>query len=132
MIDRVAGRAKAAPRPWTPRMTMSIVELSASAAPPAPAQKIVIPAARGFAPAKAVADAAGDEEGAGEDQGVEVYDPLQHGVRGGEVAGDGGEGGVDDGAVEEDEKGGEGHYGEDESLFDRRALAGGCFNRWGG
>ena len=45
MIESVDGRAKAAPRPCSPRITMSVVEFSARAAPTAPAPKITIPAA---------------------------------------------------------------------------------------
>ena len=83
--------------------------------------------------AELVADGAAGEEGTGEDEDVAVGDPLESGGGGLEVAGDGGEGGVHDGAVDEDHEDADGHDGEDELFVDASCApwAGDGGHGWG-
>ena len=100
MTARVAGMMQAAPRPAIARAPIRVSTDPEKADPAEPAPKIDEPGDEEPLAAHPVPDAAGDEEHAGEDDGVGVDDPLELGRRGLQVAHEGREGDVEDRVVE--------------------------------
>ena len=86
-IDSVEGITNAAARPMTARAPMTMPDVSANAANTAPTMNSDEAELEGALAAEAVADGAGGEEHAGEDQRVGVDHPLQRRRRGVELAG---------------------------------------------
>ena len=86
MIDSVEGMMNAPPTPMRARVAISISGEVASAERPEPRPKMARPIVSAALAAESVAERAGGEQQAGEDEHVRVDDPLQLRAGGAEVA----------------------------------------------
>ena len=102
MIDSVEGMMNAPPMPIRARVAISISGEVASADRPEPRPKMARPMVSAALAAEAVAERAGGEQQAGEDEHVGVDDPLQLGAGCAEVALERRQRDVEDGVVEPD------------------------------
>ena len=111
-MDRVAGMISAPPMPMNARAPMSAPAEPLKAATTEPTPKIGQAGGQGAAAAELVAEGAGGEQEAGEDQDVGVDDPLLLAGGGVQVLDERGQGDVQDGGVEADDEQADAEHGE--------------------